>query len=428
MAVEDACHIELFAAGEWHHAATIERRDGSDRHDPTWLDYDIDYATAHCGQSGHLAVSVRFPVDFNQHDLATLPAFAVDLMPQGEARRTLGAKLRERGIEVSDWTVLVHGARNPVGNMRVAQSVVATEESREGVSRTDVVARGEDFRDWAEARGIPMTGSTDTGGAAPKLLLTEDSQGRLHADGALPDARARRHWIVKFPRGRRRNDLRVLANEAPYLEVARALGLGCAEPATFIDGALFVPRFDRRVAREGGDRARVERLGLESVYAGLGIVGAGAALDYEAVCALVARVSSDPAADLIELLRRDALALALGDRDNHGRNTSLLKSLDGTVRLAPLYDFAPMYLDPEGISRQTRWASERSGALDWHSVVADLQPLVPREVLAPALRAFGERLAGVAAVMRDAGVDASIIEAREAGIAATAKALQGVEG
>lgn len=422
MSVANTCDIELFAAGDWHHAATIERRGGTHRSEPTWLDYDIDYATERCGEPGHLAVSVRYPVDFNQHHVATFPAFSIDLMPQGEARRTLVAKLRDRGLEVSDWTVLLHGARNPVGNLRVSQSVVAAEESRQGVTRAEVALRGDGFRDWAEAQGIPMTGSTDTGGAAPKLLLTEDSAGRLHADGALPDARAQRHWIVKFPRGRRQADLTVLANEAPYLEVARALGLLCSEPATYLDGALFVPRFDRRVLGEG-----VERLGLESVYSALGVVRAGAALDYEAVCARVASVSADPHTDLIELVRRDALALALGDRDNHGRNTSLLKSPDGAVRLAPLYDFAPMYLDPEGISRQTRWASERAGALDWNAIAASLEPHIPREPLRAAMRAFGEKLEGAGALMREHGVDDAIRQARQPAIASTAQALLEVE-
>lgn len=420
---EQTCELEHFEAGAWRRIATIDRRGGTDRAEPTWLEYDIEYATDHCGATGHRAVSVRTPVDFNQHDVPTFPSFAIDLMPQGDARRALAGRLRERGLDVSDWTVLIHGAGNPVGNLRVRRTERG-EESDEGVTREQVVARGDGFRDWAEREGIPMTGSTDTGGAAPKLLLTEDAKGRLHADGALPDHRARRHWLVKFPRGRRRADLVVLANEGPYLDVARAMGLACGERATYVDGALFVPRFDREViARE---HTEVRRLGLESIYSALGIVRAGASLAYEDVCACLAASSDEPHADLVELVRRDALAMALGDRDNHGRNTSLLKRIDGTVRLSPLYDFAPMYLDPEGISRQTRWASERAGALDWSDIADGLEEHVPREVLVPALRDFGERLEGVATLMAECGVDREIIDAREAGIANIAKSLRGL--
>ena len=128
--------------------------------------------------------------------------------------------------------------------------------------------------------------------------------------------------------------------------------------------------------------------------------------------------------------RQHALAVALGDRDNHGRNTSLLKAGDGSVALAPLYDFAPMYLDPEGISRQTRWASERRGrlAVDWQEVTENLREHVPREVLGPALRAFGAKLEGVRASMADAGVDRAIIDARASAITTTAQSLEAVEG
>ncbi len=425
----EQCELEVHVGGEWRSIAYIERRGGQARNQPTWLDYDIDYAAEHLGAHGHRAVSVRYPVDFDQHAIATFPPFAIDLMPQGDARRTLAARLRQRGQDESDWNVLLHGASNPVGNLRVVQSVVPSEESKEGVSRAQVVARGDGFRDWAEREGIPMTGSTDTGGAAPKLLLTEDEHGRLHADGALPDRRARRHWLVKFPRGRRSADLVVLANEAPFLEVARAMGLRCALPATYDDGALFVPRFDRVVTVDGED-ATVERLGLESVYAALGVVRAGAPLAYEDVCELLAATSDDPRRDIVELVCRDALAVALGDRDNHGRNTSLLKAGDGSVALAPLYDFAPMYLDPEGISRQTRWASERRGrlAVDWQEVTENLREHVPREVLGPALRAFGAKLEGVRASMADAGVDRAIIDARASAITTTAQSLEAVEG
>lgn len=45
--------------------------------------------------------------------------------------------------------------------------------------------------------------------------------------------------------------------------------------------------------------------------------------------------------DLVfEYLRRDLLNLILGNSDNHGRNTSILR-MDKGVKLAPIYDLAP---------------------------------------------------------------------------------------
>ncbi|WP_421684383.1 hypothetical protein [Stutzerimonas urumqiensis] len=39
-------------------------------------------------------------------------------------------------------------------------------------------------------------------GEAPKLRLTEDDEGLLHPDAALPDAAAARHWFFKLARNR----------------------------------------------------------------------------------------------------------------------------------------------------------------------------------------------------------------------------------
>ncbi|MCB9592536.1 MAG: HipA domain-containing protein [Sandaracinaceae bacterium] len=421
--MSDRWTIEVHHGGRWHAAASVERfGERRTRHASTHFEYDIDYASARLGERGAQAVSVAYPVDLDIRTASTFPAFAVDLLPQGEAQRTLLARLREAGRDTSEWAQLGAGAGNPVGNLRVAEAVTPVEPA-EGVPREDIVRRGDQFRAWAEAQGIPMTGASDTSGASPKLLLTQDRDGRYHADGALPDARAARHFLVKFPRGRTSADAQVLANEAPYLEVARALGLRCGEPLAHEDGALFMPRFDRRCVD-----GRVERRGLESLYSVLGVVEAGASLRFEAVCAAVAAVVDDPEGELVELVLRDAVAVALGDTDNHGRNTSLLERTDGGVELSPLYDFAPMYLDPDLIKRTTRWRSEAEGEPDWSDVCAALEPLVPREVLAPRMRALGERLEDVRARMRDAGVDASIVERREPSARAVAEALGRVEG
>ncbi len=87
-----------------------------------------------------------------------------------------------------------------------------------------------------------------------------------------------------------------------------------------------------------------------------------------------------------------------------------------------------MYLDPELIKRTTCWRAERGSEPDWDDVCEALEPLVPREVLAPRIRELGERLAGVAALMRDAGVDPAIVERRALPALAVADALARVEG
>ncbi len=414
----EALTIDLFREGRWRPVAELRRIDDvGQRLAATHLVYDFDYAADHIGEQGFAAISVRCPVDFQLRRSETWPAFAVDLLPQGGARRLVDGRNRAAGRSVDDWNALRFGAGNPVGNLRVARVGGLDGEVR-GVPRSEIVARGEGFREWARSEGVATTGSTDTGGAAPKLLLTEDEEGLLHADGALPDERARRHWLVKFPRGRTRRDAQVLANEAPYLEAARWLGLRCGDPLEHADGALFVPRFDRQV--KGG----VVRHGLESLYSALGVVDAGGVLAFEDVVAALPAWVNEPAVELCELVARDAVAWALGDTDNHGRNTALLKTAGGGVELSPLFDFAPMFLDPELIKRTTRWRSEERGeGPDWADVCAGVDAVLPDSGLRQRLRELGGRMFDLPATLSELGVDTDIVAAREPAIASTAAAL-----
>ena len=74
----------------------------------------------------------------------------------------------------------------------------------------------------------------------------------------------------------------------------------------------------------------------------------------ERFAAAVARFTSDPKRELRELVLRDVLDVALGNTDHRARNTAVLKQLDGRIELSPLYDFAPMVLDPQGIACVSR--------------------------------------------------------------------------
>ena len=104
--------------------------------------------------------------------------------------------------------------------------------------------------------------------------------------------------------------------------------------------------------------------------------------------------------------------VVLGNKDNHGRNTALLRYETGVVKLAPMFDFAPMYLDPEGIARVCRWSGDAETAGDpfWGKVLE----LFPdrEEAMQTALRDFGHLVQRLPDIMRDDGVDDDIIEQR----------------
>ena len=196
-----------------------------------------------------------------------------------------------------------------------------------------------------------MTGASSVQGEAPKYLLAEDHTGMFHAEGALADEMIKKFWLVKFPRGHRTDERnqQVLKNEAPYLEVARKFGIRTGEPLIYEDNVLFVPRFDRKVS--GG---LVVRLGMHSLYAVANIAEFGAAVRHEIYCCALAQIVADPVRELQEYMRRDILNLALRNTYNHWRNTAVLRT-NAQIELSPLFDFAPMFLDPEGIGRVSRW-------------------------------------------------------------------------
>ena len=166
-------------------------------------------------------------------------------------------------------------------------------------------------------------------------------------------------------------------------------------------------RFDRR-AQDGG----VLRFHQESTASIAGLRGFGIQANQFQLLAAIRGVVDAPLEETIEFLQRDVLNLAMRNTDNHARNTAV-QTVDGVTRMTPLFDFAPMYLDPEGITRASRWYHPQTGKelQHWKEVLQQLPLPVPeQEQLTEALIGFGERLGGLQDCMRDVGVDEDIVE------------------
>lgn len=87
--------------------------------------------------------------------------------------------------------------------------------------------------------------------------------------------------------------------------------------------------------------------------------------------------------DLVfEYMRRDLLNQILGNSDNHGRNTAILRSEQG-VRLAPIYDLAPMVMDEEGVTRTTKWPKhiELAGDVNWRAACDEVAEWIDADEL-----------------------------------------------
>ena len=420
------CHIQIYHNDQWHTAAVFEP-------DPQTLDkgveggcrleYDHDYAIENIAQASAELIP-GLTVGFALHRYQHWPPFLVDLLPAGAGRRAWLKRMQidNDGPQV-EWHLLTKGAGHPPGNLRIAEAVSPPppDQFKIGFPRKDIIEQREDFIEYAEERGAYVAGASSVQGEAPKYMLVEDTKGMFHAEGALSDDKIKQFWLVKFPRGRRSEErnYQVLRNEAPYLEVAREFGVRVDAPLTYEDGTLFVPRFDRKVAD-----GQVRRLGMQSLYAIAGIPGYGAAVRHEVYCRAIAKVVNKPENEIREYLLRDILNLALRNTDNHGRNTAILRD-GGQIALSPLFDFAPMFLDPEGIGRVSRWDNERPGGQpEWAIICENLKDILDPKETREWLAGLSSRVLALPDLMQQCRVEEGVMQMLYRRIKDVAKALQ----
>lgn len=409
--------IEIFHHNCWHVAATFALLGDNawiaGYRAPGLLAYDTEYAIDYINQSGITSLSACYPVDFSIIKTASWPAFLLDLLPSGAGRRAILNFLNQPDLgPKSDWQLLIQGAGNPPGNLRIKQAAESLEQQiHPGFAKSEIIERAEKFIEYARGHGAPVLGSSGIQGDAPKFLLTQDYKSRWHADGALPDSAAYKHFIVKFPRGHLNSDRAVLRNEGAYYQVAKMAGLRVYALPEFINNTLFIPRFDRKVI----DR-KVIRHGQESLSSLAGVADFGQAIPMETLCAAFMQYVSNPKQELKEFLLRDVLNIALGNTDNHARNTAISKYPDGTIALSPLFDFAPMILDEQGIARVCRWSQgEIAGFPEWGEIAEVIgnqfsQYHIKTKILREWFFDFSKIMEQMTDFMQKAKVDADLIE------------------
>lgn len=410
--------LEIHRDGEWCACATVEPL-GADRtaQGPVRVLYDPAYALANLDATDFRALSVRAPVNLATPHFPAWPSILIDLLPQGAARKRLQTTADQ---VLTPWELLERGAVNPVGNLRVRPDRPIPYMPHQGFTLGEMAVRGDEFVEYAASVGATVAGATDTQGEAPKFWVVEDMRGHWHADGGNLPFPIRRYALLKFPvpeAGPRAG--MILRHEARYQRVASACGLRVTAelPTELAEAdALLLPRFDRR--RENG---REVRLGVESMYSICGVVdSARTQIRHDHVLIELAKHVTDFPTEFVEYVRRDLFNIALGNRDNHGRNTALLKDVDGTMALAPLFDFGPSFLDARAIVRVIRWDGEGPLAIGgWKKVAADLDTRfeeanldAPRSLFEQAIRQTLPRLRELPDIMRRCGIDESIVEQR----------------
>lgn len=419
--MENTCNLQLHIAGEWRDVASV-RLLGPEEGGwkvKTYSGYAVDWAFEYPGATDAHAMCARWPVGLEPLEQAHWPVFLIDMLPQGFGRLELLRRIGPSAIAgvVADWKLLLAGAGNPIGNLRIKEAadwLAAHTGPMRGFTDDEVAQRSDDFAEYLASHGLFVAGSSGVQGEWPKILLTRADDGLLYLDHTLPDDRAVAHCIVKFGRGADPQMASILRNEAPYMEIARLLGLRVHAPLVLRQRALFIPRFDRR-AHNG----RVTRLAQESIATLTGMPGFDAVPTHDRVCQALMQHCTHPQDELLEYIKRDIANLALLNKDNHARNTAVQRDFNGRIALTPLFDFAPMYLHPDGIARRIRWEDNDAGKPNWSLVLDRVAELasqrkkgvakISREFLCAGIKAMEPLLRQAAAQGEAMGIEPAVM-------------------
>lgn len=411
------CTIEIFDRGQWQPCCIVETENPSAGSlSPSVLTYLPAYA-----ENGNLPVSIHFPVRKEAYHLAHWPSFMLDMVPRGEGREYLLYECHIQEEAATDWNLMLYGAINPVGNLRIAEANAFYREFlgrkaplwvNRGFMIREILERSENFVEYLEEHGMLSAGTTCVQGKTPKFLMTQGKDDLWYADAALPDAKAARHFLVKLSRGRNLADWKILENEAAYVRVAREMGLAVAELPKWQSDMLFIPRFDRTVTETG-----VIRHHQESVASLCQLADASARPSHNVVLKTLREYVSDPFATTVEYLKRDILNMAMGNIDNHPFNKAI-RIVNGKIGLTPIFDFSPSYLSTDDIERSMEWVDKKGDILDnWNDILDSLD--IPPEEMSAVLGEidrFGRKLGSLQDIMKQQGVDEDIVDARYYGI------------
>ena len=424
----------------WHDAAILKIEQ-----DKMSLRYLESYALEHFGCDDNRALSVNLPVTvFPYHTTTKKPfRFIDDIVLSGAGKQFWIANGLPK--DSSTYNLLHQFASGPIGNIRVKEAsdstCVALLLCETSFTVDDVVNKGWNFLDYAKKLGIDVRSATGAGGEAPKFLLSKQGKQiclRPPMEGIAPNSV---YYLVKFPRGKQSAiDSDILRAEFHYYHELEALGFNtiATNGMMLLEGpkcpSLWLPRFDVVTADDGG----VTQRAVESVYSVLQKPPGSLLYQEETLRTLIQTIQSgfmvqelgyqfDVENFVIEWVKRDLLNIIFGNSDNHGRNISVVKR-EGIIMLAPIYDFAPMKADPQGVVRTITWDSsiEIGGLLNFLKIAEALDDLVPADKLLNELGCLAESLLLLRSRLEKRGVPASILNYPSIGFNFISKKLRGL--
>ena len=367
---ERAVTLQTFFDGRWHDAAEVEfHRPELGHRGATTFSYLLEYFAEHAAVDHSNGVRVDDTravstalVSLEDRWNPTWPAFLMDLLPQGPARHLVAGTFGLNGaLAASETELLRICAGAPVGNVRVKEAAARLRtlepfDSRVRMDLGDVAGQTARFREVMEMLPALCPASVSLQGEWPKALLAVTRTGEVYPDPFVPDDFPADRYVAKFFRKKGERDEAILDVEGCYASALAAEGLAVHDVPVRLPGMLLVPRFD--VTDSGG------RKGQESLVSAIGVAEFGHQADHEAYVDLIARTSDRPEGDVAEYVARDLVNLSLGNEDNHGRNTALVRQ-GGATYLAPIFDLAPMRISGDAVARSTKWRCMREEGADY---------------------------------------------------------------
>jgi serine/threonine-protein kinase HipA len=419
--------IQLFWQGQWHDAGRVFFPDpAKGLTGPVSFFYDSHYVCEVTSQDEGLtfvderSVGCNVPGDLmRQYDRGPMAPILRDIIPQGAGRRHLlkGWCLGRDPGPAADFRLLSEGCVAPIGNLRIKEAAEAFGRRTQALAvpsftLAHVCNAYTSLIEYADNLGLFLDVAAGAGGDAPKLLVAEDGHGRFYPEGLLPEDEAVAHWLVKFPRGRMSaEDGDILRAEGIFYQALYGLGKDTIAGTRLYEGkvpSLWMPRFDRSLGSKG-----LDRFAVESLYSLNQQLGDGGRMSQVTAIRNLRRIMGDVAdfdAELCEYLVRDVVNYSIGNTDNHGRNTSVIKK-SGRITLAPAYDLAPMVLDGEGIARRTVWPREYLRGIDepdYRTIIQDFAG-DPQKVIGE-FRSGLEALAGLKDRVRELGMPKRVMD------------------
>jgi serine/threonine-protein kinase HipA len=421
--------LQVFAQSKWLDAATITTQDQTKSwQSPLDIKYSKDFIQCHFGRADQFALSSHHPVDFYLKDEQQWPAFLLDVLPQGYGKRRLLQDWPNSSTASDDWYALSIGTANPIGNLRIKEAsehwathlADVAQKYSNGFSLQAIAGAEPEFLECLVSCHYGVAGSSGLQGECPKYLITERQDGRFFIDGTIGDEQVKHSYILKQPKTvNNERDAFILMQEAAYLNFAKAIGLKVGEPIQAFSGGILIPRFDR-VVRDG----RMERIAQESLLTLMDKTGYGIAFYHQEAVLAMQEKCTNAHLDIAEYLLRDMANMALGNRDNHGRNTAFHR-YDHHVGISPLFDFAPMYLDQDGIARSATWLHfEKFGVVNYEQVIKWLFDEVDclkenKSEFLVAMSPVLEQLADAKSIAQRSGIHGDILRQRKDDLART---------